>query len=744
MKRLVALVVAAALLLPGSAGGSASFDEARVDDLAALGKVWLAVRFQHPRVALTERNWDAVLETAVPAVLSARDHETAVAAVGAMLASLNDPATRLETRVPERTGSAASPVPPVMNALPGGGYLIDVRAPGALARAGVMRKAITDHMDAITAADRLVVDVRGTRASGEEGGDILSILDDVIAGEPTPVPAPRYVRHSGFRSQLGGVSFYTSAQVTEGITIQRPRTGIGARRVAFVVDESAIVTPLMLGLRARGTGAIATVGPLPRAPVGRTAIPLGGERLAYVRTTDYVLDGKRVEPGADASLAPGSDDATVYARAAALIASARPPVAGVADPAPVWLPDRDYANEPFPSQAHRLLAVYRLWGVLDAFCPYKDLMDKPWSEALPSGIRAVLAATTPLEYAEAIARTAALTNDSHVNVIGSAALDGLVGLVRPPVLVRFVEGRPVITRVLDAQAAPALERGDEVLAIDGHPVAERIQRIAGFISYSTPAGRDRVVEQWLLAGNPSSTAVVTVRGADGAARDVKIARPARAAPATQRDGDVVRILDGNIGYADLERLEVADVPAMFERFRNTAGIIFDMRGYPRGTAWAIAPRINVHADAAHPTLAARFTRPTLSPAPDAERITFVQDLPQTETWVYDKPTVMLIDERAISQSEHTGLFFKAANGTTFVGSGTTGANGDVTVMVLPGGLRVTFTGHEVRWPDGRQLQRIGLVPDVVVTPTIAGIRAGKDEVLDRAVVVILDKARGSR
>ena len=34
--------------------------------------------------------------------------------------------------------------------------------------------------------------------------------------------------------------------------------------------------------------------------------------------------------------------------------------------------------------------------------------------------------------------------------------------------------------------------------------------------------------------------------------------------------------------------------------------------------------------------------------------------------------------------------------------------------------------------DGRQLQRVGLQPDIVIAPTLAGIRAGKDEVLDRA------------
>jgi C-terminal processing protease CtpA/Prc len=47
-----------------------------------------------------------------------------------------------------------------------------------------------------------------------------------------------------------------------------------------------------------------------------------------------------------------------------------------------------------------------------------------------------------------------------------------------------------------------------------------------------------------------------------------------------------------------------------------------------------------------------------------------------------------------------------------------------------------MTGHEVRHANGKQLQRVGLQPDVRVAPTIAGIAAGRDEVLDRAVEFI--------
>jgi len=63
---------------------------------------------------------------------------------------------------------------------------------------------------------------------------------------------------------------------------------------------------------------------------------------------------------------------------------------------------------------------------------------------------------------------------------------------------------------------------------------------------------------------------------------------------------------------------------------------------------------------------------------------------------------MLIDGRAGSQSEHSGLLYRAANGTVFVGSPTEGVDGDETFMVAPGGIWITFSGSDVRWPDGKQ------------------------------------------
>ena len=733
MRRVVAVLVVLLLAASAPTAGRQPTDTLS-RRLAALGRVWLAVKFGHPRVALSDRDWDSVLATAVPAVKAAKDDAAFEAAVGAMLATLDDPVTRVQNGPDGNAmmGGMPKPLRPIFTALPDGALLVDVRAPGALADPALVREAVTANLEAIARADRLVVDLRGSRRSGWQAARAFEAIGEVLVSEPTMVPSARVVRHAGYRSQGGGASFYVSEMVTEAASMVMPRPNLSKRRVAFLADREAMIPPLALALQAAGLGAILSAGDSIVTPVQTLVEPLGPRAMAIVRVSDLVLGTRRLEAAVDETFAPKAGDAALHARAAQRVSAPGPARGGIEDPGPRWRPEKTYDSPAYPDEAHRLLAVYRLWGIIDHFLPYAPLMDQPWDRALTIFIPRLLEARDELEYARAIAAMAALTQDSHVRVSGSQALAKFVGEVAAPVQVRYVEQRPIVTRVLDPSSAPGLKAGDEVLTVDGVEIAAIAARIERHITYSTPASRSWQVASRLLSGDAGSVAKVGVRGADGGVREVQVTRPAKPTPSTQRDGEVYRIVDGNIGYADLERLEVAQVPAMFEAFRGTNGIVFDMRGYPRGTAWSIAPRINTRKS----TAAALFYRPVVAAGSKVERISFMQDLPPTTTWVYDRPTVMLIDERAISQSEHSGLFYKAANGTTFVGSPTTGANGDVTVMTLPGGLRVSFTGHDVRWPDGKQLQRVGLQPDVPVTPTIAGIRAGKDEVLDAALAFL--------
>ena len=104
---------------------------------------------------------------------------------------------------------------------------------------------------------------------------------------------------------------------------------------------------------------------------------------------------------------------------------------------------------------------------------------------------------------------------------------------------------------------------------------------------------------------------------------------------------------------------------------------------------------------------------------------------------YTGEVAILVDESSMSQAEYTSMAFRVVHGAIVVGSTTAGADGNVSPFVLPGDLRTMISGIGVFYPNKAPTQRIGIVPNVEVEPTIAGIRAGRDEVLEEALRQIL-------
>lgn len=82
------------------------------------------------------------------------------------------------------------------------------------------------------------------------------------------------------------------------------------------------------------------------------------------------------------------------------------------------------------------------------------------------------------------------------------------------------------------------------------------------------------------------------------------------------------------------------------------------------------------------------------------------------------------------------MAFRAGANTSLIGSQTADDDGDVSIIALPGGLSTMISGNGVYYPDGRETQRIGIVPDIEVKPTIKGMREGRDELLEKAIEII--------
>lgn len=344
---------------------------------------------------------------------------------------------------------------------------------------------------------------------------------------------------------------------------------------------------------------------------------------------------------------------------------------------------------------------------------------------------------TALEYQMTVAEMVARIQDSHGFVTGLRNLDPHLGTFAPPVRLASAGGRLAVVGLLEAAAG--IEVGDLVLTIDGEGVEQRIAKLSKYRALSTRQSAYAFIYPTALRGAKDSKVRLRLEGKDGQIREVELVRTVSigsVAGMLQRKGPVHRVLPTGYGYVDLSRLVMEDAHKAMDALLKTPAIIFDMRGYPNGTAWGVAPRLAERTN----VTAALFRRPfwaaTEYRAEDsggvAPQYSFEQKLPPAQGAIYKGKVVMLINEFAISQAEHTCLFFEAATDVTFVGSPTDGANGDVTNMVLPGGIYVSFTGHDVRHADGRQLQRVGIQPHIRVEPSAEGIREGRDEVLEAA------------
>ena len=107
--------------------------------------------------------------------------------------------------------------------------------------------------------------------------------------------------------------------------------------------------------------------------------------------------------------------------------------------------------------------------------------------------------------------------------------------------------------------------------------------------------------------------------------------------------------------------------------------------------------------------------------------------------LYEKPVVVLMNEKTQSQPEYLIMSIRNGENVTVMGENSVGSDGDIAYLPLPGGMNMMFTSQGIYTPDGGQTQRIGLTPDIEVHPTIEGIKAGKDELKEAAVAYIQEQ-----
>lgn len=393
--------------------------------------------------------------------------------------------------------------------------------------------------------------------------------------------------------------------------------------------------------------------------------------------------------------------------------------------------ERSYPTQQMDSGLN-LLTLFRLWNVIEYYAPNRSLTLHPWEEVLTSYIPRMGVETDPVRFSRLYFRLIRELNDGHAY----APIEMLLGQRMLPVWPLQAEGRLFVGHSDDG----VLERGDEVVAIDGEPISERLELLREYASRSNEASLRKALRFYGLRTRRDTAEVVRCRA--GACDTLRVATvPYGSVSPLYDPAQLVqppfRLLADSVGYiyaGTFSREHLAEVGQTLPR---TRALIIDLRTYPLNVADALIALIG-QSLRTEPVVAWQMVHPTLA----LPGLFFRQ-----EQWLYEgfeegaarctEPykgrMILLVNELTQSNPEFQAMALQRCPQTLTIGSPTSGADGDIVRIPLPGGLMTCFSGIGVFYPDGTPTQAVGVRLDVEVNDTVESLQAGRDLVLEKAL-----------
>lgn len=364
------------------------------------------------------------------------------------------------------------------------------------------------------------------------------------------------------------------------------------------------------------------------------------------------------------------------------------------------------------------------WNVARHFYPYWDAVKLDWEATLRAWLAAQPPSQSRAELRDQLRRLTAPLDDGHVGIADLAD--------KTPRAFLAISIRPVGEQwVVDASRIPEqVQPGDVITAVHGKPAKAWFDERLALLSGSPHHKRWRMRLELLAGPRDATVALKLLRGK----RTLEVTLPYTATQFMQgpRPAAIHEVRPG-VHYVDVTRFDKAAFDKALETLKGANGIIFDLRGYPGRDAVSLVPYWLTGEDPAQWMFVPRYDKP------------FAQS---TAAWsigwqaqrnaALEKPVkVLLVDGRTISYAESLAAYFPAQKTGPMVGERTAGANGNVARATLPSAMSFFFSSMRVTLHDGAtSMHARGIAPDEPASPTLGGLRAGRDEVLEHAIRLI--------
>ncbi len=267
--------------------------------------------------------------------------------------------------------------------------------------------------------------------------------------------------------------------------------------------------------------------------------------------------------------------------------------------------------------------------------------------------------------------------------------------------------------VLAADQAPGIEVGDVVEAIDGRPITWTLAEILEYAPGSTSERRHRWALDLLGRGMTRAPRSLTLRRGDGRRVEASaMAGPLRwARQRSQRTLPLAELESGYL-YIDLHKLSAGALRAGAARLGAAEAAILDLRG---GLSEELAPLLGIPESGRESQPAAGGAGAALALPPRL---------------------AVLVHSSNCGSSERVAAYLRGERGALVVGEPSAGCGELGPPVELFSGFQVLVTEGAPTWPAGAIPLR-PIAPDVEARPSLEGIRAGRDELRERALVELL-------
>ena len=389
-------------------------------------------------------------------------------------------------------------------------------------------------------------------------------------------------------------------------------------------------------------------------------------------------------------------------------------------------PQFDYRDD-----GHKLLLLFRYWNIVEYFFPYKSLMDDDWDEVLLEFIPRFTKTTDELSLKLLLLELIAKLRDSHAFVVQDDCLNNHFGKQQLPLELKLIQGMPVVTSLFQPVAADVeIRKGDILVAIDGVTIEDLIERKHKYVSASTSASESRELAQLLIRTPKDALPLVVERSGARFEANVQTIRY-DVLRFIQRDCPSIRQIDDQTVCLYPGALKPGEFEGMLAQIHRSPRLVIDYRCYPSQSIQQALPNLLLEQPTAH-FAATQFDPSRIGTAVWQPNAT----ADRRNKNAYRGEVAILVNEFTQSQPEFEILALLKAPNVIVVGSPTSGAVGNWTPIPLPGKITTSFSGNGIYTSDRRQVQRVGIQLDVEVHPTIAGIRDGEDEILNKALEVL--------